>query len=266
MAITWDCIAQFGTSGAWATASNWPTGGVPLATEHALLSSLSQAITGSDESAADLGTVWFDKACAHEVGSSSTPLILAVNRLVVEGTGRKYLKAGGAGIDYMVLNLNDSSQYVLVSPNTTALLTNLHLIRANAELAAEAGVIAYGRIEPGQSLRVPTGAGGFTALDNAGNVLSKALCTTLWNKQGGTYTQEYGAGATVVTAHCDGGSTFYFDHAGAITLLTAASGSVVDFNRNSQNKTVANCVLSPGATIKAGPHVAFTNPPIYGEV
>lgn len=263
--ITWNTQWTGSTDTDFGTAGNWADASIPAASDNLLVTASNRDIAGSDESAVDLSTLWFDRRCVRPAGSAGSPLILAANNVVLEGRGTKVIKAGGAGIDYLTVNMEDQSELVLVHPAATNLLTNLFAWRGTVQLQAEAGVITLGRIGRNARFKSEIGAGGFTQLivDGA-QVVSNALITTLHLREGSNLTHENGASATITNAHVASGATLNFDYPGTITLLTAGPGAIVDLNRTGDNKTITTAVLHPDAIIRAGVHVTISNL-YYGE-
>ncbi len=264
MAITWDATWTGVSSTTYATAGNW-TGGVPLAGEAALVPAASNAIAGADQSAADLAVFKIDRSFQKDIGSSGSPLFLASNLVICQGVGARYLKAAGNGIDYLVVDMDNSSALVTIHPNTTAKLTNLILMQGTVTLAGEAGVVALCHImSPNVRLDVASGAGGFTTLINGGaEVISRELVTNLRNGPGGRFTQLNGAGATVTNMYLETGSQTFFDHEGTIALVNAQPRAELNLIRNGRNKTITTLIAHKSAIIHKDDFITVTNA-LYG--
>lgn len=259
---TWDTEGTFSTDTSWDTVGNWSSG-EPGAGEHALLRDLINAVAGSDQSANDLGTVWIDNTCAKKVGSDGAPVELASNLVVVEGIEERHIKAAGNGIDYLVVNMNDPGQLVVVHPSTSNnLLGVLLCIQGRVRVAAESGRITRGVVGPNARLEVVDGAGGFDEIVNdGGTVESEELITKLYNNAG-TTTQVFGSGASVTNAYCKRGSVFNYDMSGTIAYLDAKPGAILDFARTKVNKTVTASLVDR-AVVRGGAHLSMT--PLFGD-
>ncbi len=263
MATSWEEIWNGSISTTYLTDGNW-TANMPTAGENALVPAATNAIAGADQSAIDLGSFWVDRTFTKTIGDSGSPLIQAANLCVLQGTGDRFIKAGGAGIDYVVVDMNDPSQRVVLHPNTTALMDNVTGIQGNITIAGEAGLIGRVDMMGGNAqLDVSSGAGGITTLVNGGSeIVSRELITSLYNRRG-IVTQVLGAGDTITNAYLAGGSTLNFDHAGTITLVIAEAGAILDLNRTRHNKTITTLIAHPDAIIRKGTHVTITND-LYG--
>ena len=261
---TWQEVWNGSVSTTYLTDGNW-TLNMPTAGENALVPAAGNAIAGADQSAIDLASFWVDRSFTKTIGSSGSPLIQATNLCVLQGTGDRFIKAGGAGIDYVVVDMNDPGQRVVLHPNTTALMDNVTARRGNITIAGEAGLI--GRVDvlsANAKLDISSGAGGITTLVNGGaEIVSRELITSLYNRRGGVVTQVFGSGDTVTNAYLAGDSTFNFDHEGTIVLVIAEAGAILDMNRTGHNKTSTTLIADPDAIIRKGSHVTITTG-LYG--
>ena len=258
---TYDTIGRFATDTSWDTAGNW-TSGEPIAGEDALLTEIGNAIVGSDQSGADLASVYIDNTCLRQIGTLAVPVTLASNLVDVRGTTDRFIKAGGAGIDHVYVRMNSPEQKVFLFPSATnGLLTNVYVDVGYVTIVAETGNVTLAMVGPQGTLEIAAASGGVVTVVNAGRVIGRELITTLYNV-GGTVDQERDATDTLTTVRSMGG-TLNFDYAGTIGTLQALGGRV-NFNDNAENKTVNTAIIGGTAVIDAGPHVAIT--PLVGSI
>lgn len=94
-----------------------------------------------------------------------------------------------------------------------------------------------------------------TTINQTGGALETNSALTTMNQRGGTWTHMSGA---VTTANIDGGSCRY---RATSTLTTAVVGvGELDFRQDPRSRTVTNCDLNKGATLRdPGNTVTFTN-------
>ena len=94
-----------------------------------------------------------------------------------------------------------------------------------------------------------------TTINQSGGSLETSSAVTTMNQRGGTWSHMAGA---VTTANLDGGSCRYRATA---TLTTVVVGvAELDFRQDPRARTVTNCDLNKGATLRdPGSTVTFTN-------
>ena len=94
-----------GVSGDWDTAGNW-TSAKPGNNDNVIFpASTTQAITSgqTDENAIDVDLLWFQEGFDANVGSSGNELYISADKLIYEGGGQLWFKAGDTVCDLVII-------------------------------------------------------------------------------------------------------------------------------------------------------------------
>ncbi|NBQ49121.1 MAG: hypothetical protein EBY40_00225 [Marivivens sp.] len=242
-------------SGVYTNTANWVGGVAPVATDDVFFQfGATQAMTGSDQSATELGDIEVSTLCAGNAGSADTYLQLdqaTSAKTVFAGSGIWYLDLGTSGSAEVRIDKTraasggSSSLYFKNNTNAITLMTvasgNVRLVDANiTTLVVREGATVY--IDEGCTV---------TNIHNeGGDIIDYGSTATTWYHRLGTSTK-YGNDAVNLNMY---GGTFYNDGTGTITA--SMYGGLLDVSRDNRSKTV-NATMN-GGTLKVGPNVTLS--------
>ena len=231
-----------GVSGAWTTAGNW-TSAVPVDDDTVIFPATStQAVTSAHtaENDVDVDLLWFQEGFDASIGSSGSELYISADKLIFEGGGQLWLKAGDTICDLVIIKARPATSgitSVYLNGTGTTDYTDIRIQRGNVAIGAtlQGAAAAVPSLWVGGDSIVSVAAGStFTTYRQNGGTVTCHSTLTGAVICGGVFNQD-----TVVT-----GTTFDV-YGGAVNILTAGThplinlyGGFVDFTRSGNLKTV----------------------------
>lgn len=178
-----------------------------------------------------------------DIGSANiSPVINAQGSPSSTGRYAVYIK----GSDIATLTINKGIASVAALPNETSTVATL-VVGYLTTLATDADVT----VGSGVTLTTANQAGGKLTLGCA--------ATTVTSAQGSTL---YTTGSGAITT-CNVYGTAYLNSTGTITTLNVYG--TVDLSKVRTARTITTTNIYPGATLKYGSHITFTNKPVMAQ-
>ncbi|WP_013626608.1 hypothetical protein [Rubinisphaera brasiliensis] len=278
---TWSTTTSSEGPNDWSTAENWDGDSVPANSDDVFIpAGTSQILYGLDQNSVTLTSLTTEEGAVFglpEINAAGydeyrdTYLKISATNVTI-GTGRlsnpsrQKLNVGSA---QTTVNVNGTGQ-ALTGTGPAFLFLGTHASNAINVLRGVVG-IAY---QPGESATVATLKVGYisnqsgdatvycgsgttlTNVDQSGSNLTVAAATTTVDQTGGTLNILAGAHAAITQ---DGGVCNYRS-TGTITTAIVGNGATLDFSQDMRARTVTNCSVYRGATLRdTFKTVTFTN-------
>lgn len=242
-------------SGVYTNAANYVGGAAPVAADDLFAQyDASQSLSGSDQSATELGDINVLPTCSGGAGSADTYLQLdqaTSAKTVFAGSGRWYLDLGSSGSALVRVDRTASAR------NGEAGLYFKNDTSAIAKFEVNGGVVRLAGcnittliVREGATVYIEEGSTIGTIKCDGGTVIDYGCSLTTWDHLAGSGVR-YGSDAYAVNMY---GGTFYNDATGTATAVLY--GGLFDSARDNQGKSVTLTVN--GGTAKIGPNVTLT--------
>ncbi|MFG0240091.1 MAG: hypothetical protein ACF8CY_03410 [Gimesia chilikensis] len=268
---TWSTTTSSEGPNDWSTAENWDGDSVPTDSDDVIIpAGTSQILYGLDQSAVTLDSLTTEEGAVFglpEINASGydeyrdtylkiSATAVTIGAGILGNPSRQKLNVGSA---QTTVNVNGTGQS-LTGSGPAFLFLGTH---ASNEINVQRGQvgIAY---QPGESATVATLRVGYvdnqagdatvtcgsgttlTNVDQSGSVLTIASATTTVDQTGGTLHVLAGAHAAITQ---DGGVCNYRS-TGTLTTATVGNNSTLDFSKDMRSRTVTNCAVYRGATLR----------------
>lgn len=266
----------------WDNAENWSTGSVPVSSDDVVFEDNSVSVLyGLNASAVTLDSLTIKMSYTGSIGlsvnnsagySEYRDIYLQIGATAIdigEGSGngstRIYINTGSAQTTLSVYGSSSGREgtYPIIFKGTHA-SNAAYVLRGSVDVAPFAGeaatiaTLAIGYISSQKSDAKVRLSSGVTAtnIEKSGGELDIDCASTTFSQTEGTSRV---TGGTHAAVDIDGGTTYYTS-TGTLTTLNIGSGGVFDTSGDMKSKTVTNCNLYSGGSIKDPfRKVTFTN-------
>lgn len=196
----------------------------------------------TDENGVDQDLIWIQEGFSPDIGANGSELFTSADKLIHEGSGALWFKAGDALCDEVIINTQAATSGItnatLIGTDTTD-YDKITILRGRvtlgANLSSDLTRLTIGRrTNPLSDAFVTMGAGSVvpTLLQYAGTLNNESAITTAYLTNG-TLTQDT---ATITTVYMTGGTLLYL-FGGTIAEVNVYGG-LFDPTRSGRQKTI----------------------------
>jgi len=234
-----------GSTGVWDTGGNWSGAAKPGANDTAIFpASNTQAVTSghTDENGVDVDLLWIQEGYDAAIGGSGSELYISADKVVHEGGGALWLKAGDTVTDEVIINATSASAGMTnatLNGTGTTDYTAITVLRGNVTIGgtlSNVTTLTIGKRTNPVGDAIVTQSSGSTVVtvwQYGGSYTTDSAITTC-NLINGVINQDT---ATTTTLNQFGG-TFNYLFGGTITTVNLYGG-LFDPTRSGVAKTIS---------------------------
>jgi len=240
------------SDGVWDTGANWSGASKPGANDTVIFPANStQAVTSghTDENGVDVDLLWIQEGYNAAIGGSGSELYMSADKIIHEGGGALWFKAGDTVTDEVIINAQSSSSGMTnatLNGTGTTDYTAITILRGKVALGATLSTLTTLTIgsrtnaATDASVTMAAGSTATTVWQYGGTFANDSAITTL-NLINGIINQDT---ATITTVNMFGG-TLNFLFGGTITTVNQYGG-LFDPTRSGVAKTITTLNIYGG--------------------